>query len=921
MKLRLSAAARAAALLSPLTACTTDDAPLVCSGIPEVTPRTNVAPTNGKWGVKDNLEVTLDVVCPSTVCLTLDGSEPTPGRASTMCYPAPIKQIPIARSTCIKYFVISPDGSQGAVHSQCYQVEQAPEVSCNPPSRTSNQDINVVLSSDKSNTTIYYTTDGTDPDPDDASTPKGEAPVTVQITRSGTLKFRGTDDAGNVGKTRSCSYQVDKLPPVTTASPLPDNGQSSPLTVLLSASEAATIYYTTDGSEPKPERSEPNGSTQYGFLQTEVRLDQSSYLRFYANDSAGNDEVEKQELVYILNGKPAVKMEPGAGFYTEDFVEISFDAVAADGGTPADGGVTIYYTLDGTDPRTSGTRQTYTAGTLVTDFQEPGEWTLKYYAVDDTMVEGAVQTAVFTLGVSTPPFYRVVNFNSTQYYDAAQSSRTIEWDAANSRLRTRRKMPTLEEAVHLTDNQNFQPNPAVSVSIAPSTSGAHLYYGSSFQTRLYSYDGNLARTQLDTECYPKTGVFCTGAGPTAQIMAVRAYQQSLAEGSRGLVAFAAGGNEGIFRNAENTLSTVDYTSNFDLFAAPQNMFDDADDLVRPSKVDIAVGGDTFYSGAWNGTAHTVYGFNTTNGVRSITGSAVLGGRALSLALDQSIAPTRLAVGEEGGRLAILDPDDLSEVSSAAVDCGGASCRINDVTWLGTTQVLLAVGFYDSPSTGGIYVADVDIAGNIANLRAGLNGDDAYLINSPLKSLVMLDTIDDLAVAAAERDGVFLIDTTDVDNLNPLGYLNAADIDDDIFTPVDIASFRDGGVPLNRFAVADGGRTATQTDAGFIVAEAPDDPRLYEESGVIVTNDLNGGEKRIKRMRITDYNGNNNLPAGVSVSIVTDEGETFENVVRGQDVVFDDPPLEVRAHIEFDNAGGASEVKLSELIRFQLYPVE
>lgn len=89
--------------------------------------------------------------------------------------------------------------------------------------------------------------------------------------------------------------QVDATAPITTASPAGGTFSESQ-TVSLTADEiTATIYYTTDGSDPT------ESSAQYSFP---IPINATTTLKFFAKDIAGNSEAIKTET-YTINIPPA----------------------------------------------------------------------------------------------------------------------------------------------------------------------------------------------------------------------------------------------------------------------------------------------------------------------------------------------------------------------------------------------------------------------------------------------------------------------------------------------------------------------------------------------------------------------------------------------------------------------------------------
>lgn len=153
-----------------------------------------------------------------------------------------------------------------------------PSVGATPPGGTYAAAQSVTLAAGEP-ATIYYTLDGSAPT---TSSLSGPSPLAVEVSESGTLRYFGVDAAGNSGAVASQAYVI-QAPPDTTPPQVsvanPGGAYSGPVTVTLQANEAATIYYTLDGSEPTEQSARYVGP---------IAIAESAVLRYFAVDASGN---------------------------------------------------------------------------------------------------------------------------------------------------------------------------------------------------------------------------------------------------------------------------------------------------------------------------------------------------------------------------------------------------------------------------------------------------------------------------------------------------------------------------------------------------------------------------------------------------------------------------------------------------------
>ena len=166
------------------------------------------------------------------------------------------------------------------------------------------------------------------------------------------------------------------------------------------ATQNAVIYYTTDGTDPVVDETTGacTAGTQYsGKFDVTAPAEVRAIAVLVETDDV-ETVVTTSEVTsarYNIEALRAV-MAPGSGSYVkEQTVTIYTENVV---GTP-----TIYYTTDGTDPKTSETRQTYTEPFVVSQ-----SCTVRGYVIDerDPMFGGndASVSATYTIGVQAPVF-------------------------------------------------------------------------------------------------------------------------------------------------------------------------------------------------------------------------------------------------------------------------------------------------------------------------------------------------------------------------------------------------------------------------------------------------------------------------------------------------------------------------------------
>lgn len=163
------------------------------------------------------------------------------------------------------------------------------------------------ISMSAENGTIYYTTDGSNPT---TSSAQYTAPFT--LTNSATVKAIAVN-GGASGDVRTANITVGQLStPTITA-----NMDADELTVMIAADSGATIYYTTDGSNPT------TSSSQYtGVLQVK---DSVNIKAMAVRAGSANSGVASQSFNVHTPSTPTLKLATGNKIAVGDPANVTWD--------------------------------------------------------------------------------------------------------------------------------------------------------------------------------------------------------------------------------------------------------------------------------------------------------------------------------------------------------------------------------------------------------------------------------------------------------------------------------------------------------------------------------------------------------------------------------------------------------------------
>ncbi|WP_198360488.1 Ig-like domain-containing protein [Thermincola potens] len=296
-----------------------------------------------------------------------------------------------------------------------------PEIIPSLESGTYGNAVTLTLEANKPDTAIYYTVDGQEPNV--AGVPYSGA---IPIETSVTLKYFGVDALGRRSSIGVKQYIIatDTAAPVIRVVPEAGDYNDS-VRVTLTANEPCTIYYTVDGTAPSV-------VSAWVYDSLTLTLKQTSTIRYFAVDRLGNASGEQQVTYNVRDTiAPVVQANPAGGAYN------SAQTVTLTVNEPAE----IYYTLDGTDPRTSATAVRYTGPILI---DKP--LTVKYYAVDsagNTSETIAVEyyITVPVTGISLNKTDMIIDVGETQSLEALISpahatNKSVTWSSSNEQVAT-----------------------------------------------------------------------------------------------------------------------------------------------------------------------------------------------------------------------------------------------------------------------------------------------------------------------------------------------------------------------------------------------------------------------------------------------------------------------------------------------------
>ncbi len=245
-------------------------------------PTVTASPAGGTYN--SSVQVTLSAT-PSnaTIRYTTDGSTPT---SSSPQYSGPLT---FSQTTTLKFYATDSSGHASAVQTQTYTITNpGPVISASPAGGAYGGPVTVTLSSNETNTTIYYTTDGSTP-----TTSSATYSSALTFSQTTTLKYFGVDANNYASAVQTQTYTISTIQ--VTATP-PGGSYTGSQSVTLSLNMPGSIYYTTDGSTPT------TSSTQYA---GPITISTTTTLTYLGVDQLGH-KGSIQAQTYTITSPPPI---------------------------------------------------------------------------------------------------------------------------------------------------------------------------------------------------------------------------------------------------------------------------------------------------------------------------------------------------------------------------------------------------------------------------------------------------------------------------------------------------------------------------------------------------------------------------------------------------------------------------------------
>lgn len=248
----------------------------------------------------------------------------------------------ISEPTTIEFYS-KKDGKQSPTIVDEYTFKAAEPVLTTESELPFEGEIEISITCDTEKATIYYTTDGSDPTPSSTSAVYDEKkPITITVSETTTIKAFARYNNWIDSEIVTAIYTKKGTTLAPEFTPAQGTYSETQNVSFNCSTEGATIYYTTDGTTPTTSCAVYNGP---------ITVSKNTTIKAIACCESMTESAVSTATYTITKtvAKPTFSPEPGN--YPETEVSINYDTTS---------GVTIYYTIDGSDPITSSTRAVYT---------------------------------------------------------------------------------------------------------------------------------------------------------------------------------------------------------------------------------------------------------------------------------------------------------------------------------------------------------------------------------------------------------------------------------------------------------------------------------------------------------------------------------------------------------------------------------
>lgn len=252
---------------------------------------------------------------------TTDGTTPS---SNSIIYNGAIE---VNANQTIKAIAVKEGWIDSDIVEATYELEVAtPTITPGSCTFEGNGSITVSVNCTTQGATIHYTTDGSDPTPESTVC---NGTITLYDTK--TIKAIACKNGWNNSDIVSATYTEKEIvqAPILNLTPGTYNAPQS--NTITCATDGATIYYTTDGTEPTTSSNTIESGKSISISQTTI------IKAFACKDGMTNSNITTETYTFEV---PLPTFSKPEGTY-ETTIEVELICATAD---------KIYYTLDGTDP-------------------------------------------------------------------------------------------------------------------------------------------------------------------------------------------------------------------------------------------------------------------------------------------------------------------------------------------------------------------------------------------------------------------------------------------------------------------------------------------------------------------------------------------------------------------------------------------